>query len=482
MRQRAGDNGGLSPGQRLLVRINSIANGGDGVSRDTDLPLFVARTAPGDLALVEVFDVRKDFARARLVEVVEAGSGRCEPPCKLFKVCGGCQWQHMTYESQAEAKADLVRQAVKHIGGLDPAVVLPARAAARPLAYRNKVQFPVANPRGSPRLLAGYFREGSHDLVNIKHCPVQPQALDRMLAAVKEACERQALPAYDEGRRQGFLRHICARMSHAEGAILLTFVVNAGGPDDARAQCQGQLARLSSVAGEVMAAVPEVAGVCVNFNNRPGNRIMGEVTVNIAGASHIVETIATASRDLPDRLRQGIKFRLSPTSFFQVNPDQAVCLFEEVYAGLPETRRLVVDAFAGVGAMSLWLAPAVGRVIAVEEHRAAVEDAKANLSLNAIANVDFRLGRVEDVLPEVGRPVDAIVLDPPRKGVSPQALQAVVSLSAPRLIYVSCNPSTLARDLKILSGNGYKTKRITPVDMFPQTYHVESVAILDRQD
>ena len=486
-------------GQLATVRIQSLTPTGAGISKELGRPIFIERVAPGDLVEVEIFDVRKDFAKASVLRILEPGPNRTEPPCPVFKVCGGCQWQHITYEGQLEAKTDIVKQAVEHIGMQDPAVVRDTLAAPDPLHYRNKVQFPVRNPRNSQRLLAGYFKQDSHELVNIKYCPVQPEALDSMLAFVKEACESHGVWAYDESTQKGSLRHINARYSFAEGKILITLVINmkARSEEEFKKSPLGQ--RLIHVAEEIMRMDKDVTGVCVNLNTTPGNKILGDTTICVAGVDYIEELLATTRDDYPEPLKQGLKFRLSSSSFFQINTAQAVGLLEVVYdqaasilAGVEKP--VIIDAFAGVGTMALWLSPLAAKVIAIEEHEAAVADGRLNAQLNGVSNVEFRLGTVENVLTELksqGIEPDLIVLDPPRKGLSPHVVSDLLDLQIPRIIYVSCNPTTLARDLKILHQGktkepdfhlaGYKTRQIQPVDLFPQTFHVESVTTLERQ-
>jgi 23S rRNA (uracil1939-C5)-methyltransferase len=234
-----------------------------------------------------------------------------------------------------------------------------------------------------------------------------------------------------------------------------------------------------------MQVVPEISGVCANLNTHKGNRIFGEQTVCLAGESQIVERLASSRGDRPEKLRQGIEFKLSATSFFQINSRQAVELLELVFDRVAEIGRpisLIADAYAGVGTMSFWLAPLADKVLAVEDYPAAVADGRLNAGLNEIGNVEFQCGSVETVLKDwVEQDIrpEVLVLDPPRKGVSAEAMEQVLHLQAPRVIYVSCNPATLARDLKILQRNGYKTREIQPLDMFPQTYHVESVTLLE---
>lgn len=474
----------LRKGAEVTVEIASLADGGEGVSRQLGIPIFVNRTAAGDIAAVRIFDLRKDFARGELVKVVKPSAARREPPCKLFKVCGGCQWQHISYKDQLSAKTEIVRQAVTRIGKLPPDLVQPAIPAANELYYRNKVQFPVAMVPKSGRVLAGYYKQESHELVNIKHCPVQPEPLDRMLEAVKQAVETTGLSVYDEKTGKGMLRHIAARHSLAHGDILLTLVVNCEAKMPAEAQ-----KKLEAIAAHVMRAVPEVKGVCANFNNRPGNRIMGEETITLAGASGIEDILRSGLPQSPSVLREGLKYKLSSTSFFQINTAQASVLLDQVLlAATDDFKRtnvqLAVDAYAGVGTMALFLSFVCAKVIAVEEWQQAVADGKSNAQLNGIANVEFAAASVEHEaarLAALGVKPELVVVDPPRKGLHEKAIAGIIALAPSRIVYVSCNPATLARDLRILEDNGYKTKQIQPVDMFPQTYHIESVTVLEKQ-
>ncbi|HEY9778140.1 MAG TPA: 23S rRNA (uracil(1939)-C(5))-methyltransferase RlmD [Planktothrix sp.] len=487
----------LMRGQRVTVRIAELTPTGSGVSKELGMPVFIDMVAPGDLAEVELFDVRKDFARGKLVNLLEPSPERAEPPCPLFKVCGGCQWQHLSYEAQLHAKTGIVRQAVQHMGGLDPALVRDT-LAAQPLHYRNKVQFPVRNPQNSQRILAGYFKKDSHELVNVKFCPIQPEVLDRMLAVSKEVLERHKIWAYDEGTGKGTLRHINARTSFDSGEVLVTLVINMGADsrDEFNRSPLGK--RLTEAADEIMAEEPSIVGVCVNLNTQAGNRILGDQTYLLAGKSSIEECLKSSRDDYPEKLRQGLKFPLSSTSFFQVNSTQAVTLLEVVFDQARELlhgvdQPLIVDAFSGVGAIAFWLSPLAKEIVAIEEHVLAVEDGRRTAQNNKIDNVRFVPGTVESVLPDLlsqGRRPHLIVVDPPRKGLSPTVVQALLE-SGSNIIYVSCNPSTLARDLKILTGGcgpdqsngatiGYKTRQIQPVDLFPQTYHVETVTTLER--
>lgn len=467
--------------QKLIVDIESIAPGGEGVSKDQGMPIFVARSVPGDKLEIEVYDVRKTVGFAKPTAIIAPSPNRCEPPCKLFKICGGCQWQHITYEAQLQYKTEIVKQALKHIGKFADAPVHDTIACATPFHYRNKVQYPVSNPANSARILAGYYREGSHELVNIKHCPIQPSIIDTVIAKLKELLEEISIKAYDEKTQQGLLRHIVCRVSQEGTEVLVTLVVNA-----AREQSADLQRRLLPVADQLIKTIPAVTGFCLNFNPCYGNRILTMDSLCLQGNDHIEEILRSHRDWAPQCLRTGLKFRLSPTSFFQVNSSQAEVLLDLVLENAlnqEQKPQLIIDAYAGVGTIAFWLAAATAKVIALEEAPSAIEDGRQNLLLNKISNVEMQEGTVESLLPELlaqnVRP-DILVLDPPRKGVSTQAITSLMQFNCPRIIYVSCNPASLSRDLRILVDSGYKLTSVQPVDMFPQTYHVESVSLLER--
>jgi 23S rRNA (uracil1939-C5)-methyltransferase len=481
-------------GQLVQLSVSSIAPGGEGVSKDIGIPVFINRAALQDKAEVELFDVRSKFARGKISKILTPSPDRIEPFCKIFKVCGGCQWQHISYEAQLKAKKDIVKQSLVHIGKLSPDLVQEPIGAdpSFQFFYRNKVQFPVRHPNKSTRILAGYYRQDSHELVNIKHCPIQPEPLDRMLDATKQICEQFGITAYDERSHRGLLRFICARISRADNQILITLVMN----------CESvQLSeRMREAAQYLLEALPEVVGVCLNFNTSRGNKILGDQTICIAGNPYVEEVYKTDLPEYPQILKDGLRFRLSSSSFFQIHTEQATKLLECLSNFLLEYDRqnsdkkisemTLVDAYSGVGAMSLWLSPFVKKIIAIEENAEATRDGEYNKELNGISNVEFKTGRVEEILPQIfagGHSPDIIVVDPPRKGLPPETIQSILDLAPQLVLYVSCNPSTLARDLQLLEARddserqfGYKTNQVLPIDLFPQTYHVESIAVLKR--
>lgn len=513
------------------VEIISIAGGGAGVAKVDGVPIFVDRAVVGDKLKIRLYDVRKDFAKAEIVNVISAGPGRTEAPCQHFERCGGCQWQEMTYAEQLRSKESILREALMHLGGGKvftrerlAEIFSPILPCEDPWRYRNKAQFPLQFKMG--KTLAGYYESGSHELVNIESCLIQPESMDRVLHLVRDLVRQHKISIYDETKHKGLLRHLNVKMSFAQKRLLVTFVVNHV-PQKYKDFAQNEYLQVfTRIAQQLMEAAPEVESVALNFNDERGNRIMGDTTLNVLGRGYIEEVLATERKDLPDLLQDGLTFRLSSESFFQVNSRQAVHLLEIVYdfaksvlVEKPEQDNVIFDAYAGVGSIAMWLSPLAGTVFAVEENEEAVADGIKNAEINKVSNLSFHAGRVEDALETLMGGVDEIdllVVDPPRKGVDARVLNSIRERGPKNIIYVSCNPATLARDLRILEGHGefqgkfeqvsgtngeagqsdaesesnkqsepaikygYKTIRISPLDLFPQTYHVETVALLTR--
>lgn len=486
----------LERGDRVEVNIESLAGGGDGVAKVDNIPIFIERAAQGDRLSVHLFDVRKDFARGAIEQIVKPAQERVQAPCYHYERCGGCQWQHIEYGAQLAHKQKLVADALVHIGGFSEssvnALMKPIVGCDDPFHYRNKVQFPVKYKDN--QVLAGYYERGSHDLVNIDSCPIQPSLIDTILKTTKTLFKKYRISIYDETRHRGMVRHLNFRMSFASGKILMTMVVNHAPVNIKEFNNIDYLNAFTVLGEELMHLHNEVESVVVNFNQDKGNRILGEQTITLCGNGYIEEKISTDLAELPERLRDGLTFRLSSKSFFQVNSLQARKLLELIAlgakAGLENVERpVIVDAYAGVGTIAMWLSPLADKVIAIEEVGDAITDGEENANLNRLDNVSFIEGKVEQALSLAMQDghVDLIVFDPPRKGIDPGILSFIREKGPARMIYVSCNPATLARDLKILgqpgengASSGYKTTQIQPVDLFPQTYHVETVALLER--
>lgn len=488
--------------QVIALEVLSLAQGGAGVAKVGGVPVFIERSAPGDKVQVRLFDVRKDFARGAIEQIDEPSTQRQTPPCFHFERCGGCQWQHIDYAHQASAKEDLVRQALVRLGGYPAELIesitqpiISATETGTELRYRNKAQFPVKSKQG--QILAGYFERGSHDLVNIDRCVIQPEQMDKVLHALKALLTKYRLTAYSEEKHRGLVRHINLRQSATTGGMLVTIILNYAAPAHDDLNEREELQVFFEIAEELLSEMDFVEGFALNFNPDKGNRIMGDVTVNVAGRGYIEEVLKTNSHELPEVLRKGLTFKLSAESFFQVNTRQSERMLEEIAhmtmtALGSRTDAIIVDAYAGVGTIALWLSSFASEVYAIEENALAVEDGLENARINGLRNLTFEAMRVEDALDNyIGEnKVDVLVLDPPRKGVDISVLRSIKQHGPDHLIYVSCNPTTLARDLKILrepaaEGEdclpyGYKVLRVQPLDMFAQTYHVETICLLKR--
>lgn len=439
-------------GQRVTLPLTGLAGGGEAVGRAEGLVVFVEGGAPGDEAEVEIVEVRKTFARGRLRGLRARSPLRVAPPCAIYAECGGCQLQHLTYEAQREAKSGVVADALRAIAGLGDCPVA-ACLPTSPWAYRNKMQLVAA-----PDSRLGLYRRHSHDVVAMDSCHIAHPLANRILAAVTELLPQTGWASWDERTGRGLLRHVLARVAGPPGheEALVVLVVSSQ-----------RVERLEAFREGLVARVPQVVGLALNINPQRTNVILGRTTLHVWGRDHLVETLG------------GVQFAIGPTSFFQVNTEGLSLLCALVSDMLdPSPALTVVDAYCGVGALSLPLARRVGQVVGIEEVGEAVENATRNGKLNGITNASFLRGTVEALLPTLPQP-GAIILDPPRKGCAASVIDAIVAQKVPVVVYVSCNPATLARDVARFVEHGYTLRRVQPVDMFPQTAHVECVVRLD---
>lgn len=505
--------GPVAPGDRIELTLHGLTDEGDAVGRHEGMAVFVPLGAPGDRVRARVVDAKRCYARAELEAVLEPGPGRTDAACPLFGACGGCRLQHLAYETQLAWKRRQVIDALTRIGKLDGPPVLPTLAMQRPWFYRNKAAVPVRRRPGG-RVELGFFARESHEPVDFgpAGCAIQHPVINRVAAAVRAWLEEtpagRATPVYDDATHTGLLRHVVARVGFKTGEALAGLVING----DAL-PAEGELAAF------LRRQVPELVGVVKNINRRRGNAILGEKTVPIAGRPWLVDELG------------GLRFRVSLPSFYQVNPVQVERLYRMALdealgsgaeASVPAgAGPWIIDAYAGIGTLALLAAARLGmgrrgaggtgerprgRVTAIEAVPAAVADAEANAAFNGIEGVEFVTGRVEDVLPALtreaggGRRPDAILLDPPRKGCAPEALAACLALAPPRIVYISCHPATLARDLAVLCDTAsaaappvraggrrtwrsarYRLVRVQPVDLFPQTAQVETVCLMSKK-
>ncbi len=443
-------------GQIIQAAISDLSHDGRGVAHVDDFAVFVAGALPGEEVQFQITEVKKSYARGALKKIVSASPARTTPVCDLYPRCGGCQLQHLDYSQQLAAKEKYVSQTIKRIGKIQPPV-LPIIGLENPWQYRNKALFPFARKDGT--LLLGCFEMGTHNVVNLAHCPIQHQAHLAVLAKIRELVAAYGLSIYDERTGCGLLRHLLIRTGFKTGETLLGLVTTSECFPDSQ-----------KFAAELAGGIDEnIVGVVRNINDRRGNVILGSESRLLWGKPVLYEEIL------------GLRFAISATSFFQVNPAGMEKLYGKVLEAAGNFS-VAVDAYCGIGSIALLLAKAGKKVYGIETVSSAISDAKENARLNGIANAVFLEGKVEEALPRLlgtGLKPDLVVLDPPRKGCEGNVLSAIVEAQISKLVYVSCNPSTLARDLAALSPF-YETKWVQPVDMFPQTYHVECVVLMSR--
>jgi 23S rRNA (uracil1939-C5)-methyltransferase len=444
-------------GDEVALAVDRLAYGGRGVGRVGGFVVFVPDTAPGDRVRARLWRVKAGYGEADLVAVEGRSALRATPPCPHFGPCGGCAWQHLEYAAQAVAKEQIVRESLAHLGDLRDVDVRPILGAPSPWFYRNKMEF-TFHPEG----VLGLHRRGAWDrVVAVQSCYLQSPASNVVLGIVRAWALRSGLSRYDPRSHTGVLRQTVIREGKATGEIMVALVTAAP-----------EVPGLRELAARLVAAVPRVTSVLhgVNPAASDGSPLAG-ITV-LAGRPYILDELA------------GLRFRIGPETFFQTNTAQAERLVEaaQALAGL-RGGETVYDLYCGVGTFSLALARRAGRVYGIEISPAAVEAARENAALNGIANAEFASGDVRRLLPEVrgrtGRP-DLVLLDPPRSGAGSRVMQKIAGTRAPRVVYVSCNPTTLAPDLKELVSAGYAVRTVQPLDLFPHTYHVECVVLLDR--
>lgn len=448
-------------GQILELEITGLNHEGAGVGRHEGYTLFVPQALPTERVRAKVVHAKKQYGFAELLEIITPSANRVAPPCEVFHRCGGCSLQHLDYQEQLLHKQQIVRDNLRRIGGFDvegdsAITVHPTLGMSDPWRYRNKAQVPIGEQDGG--LVGGFYAEKSHDIIDIDACLIQQEANDVVVRAVKKIAARLDIQPYDEVRHTGLLRHVVSKVGAATGEVMVVLITT-----EAFIPQRDLLIQL------IQTEVPNVKSIVQNINPHKTNVIFGDETITLWGDDVIHDYIGP------------IKFAISARSFYQVNPAQTEVLYSKTleYAGLTGGER-VIDAYCGIGTISLFLAQKAKHVYGVEIVPEAIADANRNAKLNGFENVTFEVGAAEAVIPawkEQGIEADVIVVDPPRKGCDEALLTTILQMKPKRVVYVSCNPSTLARDLKVLADR-YEVKEVQPVDMFPHTGHVESVAML----
>lgn len=447
--------------EELVLKVEKLSNLGYGIAKQDGYVIFVEGACPGDTVKVRVGKKNKTYANAKVIEVLEPSPQRVEPFCPMQKVCGACQLQFINYDYQLKLKKEIVEDAMRSICGAE-IEVRDVIASPANREYRHKIQYPVSETQNSKRILAGYYKPASHELVNIKYCPIQPEYCDKIVEFIRQAAQECGISGYNERKHAGDLRHIVIRSSKYNGKNLVVLVVNSTKIFD----------KLKKLASRIYSELDNIAGVGVNFNSKKTNLILGENTEILEGESFIEEKLC-------DKV-----FKVGTKTFFQVNPESANNIFEYVKHYISEnfSGPLILDAYAGITAFGICLSDIAKKVVSVEEVKESVVLADKILKENGIKNIELHnmdAGKFfEKELNTKGRKFDITVLDPPRKGCTQESLDYAMKLTQGKIIYVSCNPATLARDLKYLIEKGCKVEFIQPFDMFPHTYHVEDVAVI----
>ncbi len=447
-------------GQVLDVTIEAYTSEGMGVARVDGLAVFVHGGIQGERLKIRIAHLGHTAAYADIVEILQPSPERVREECAYAKDCGGCVFWHMTYEEELRAKAKRVSDALCRIGGLHfPEVSITG--SPRKTGYRNKAQYPVGLVNGKPD--AGFFRSRTHQVVPVRACKIQTETADRVRETVVQWMRENNVSVYDEKTGKGLMRHIYVRCAMATGQVLVCLVINGD-----------RIPNEKSLVDKLGINVDNITTLCVSIHKKSGNAVLGEKFSTLFGPGYIEDVLC------------GLRFRLSPRSFYQVNRDQAEQLYEAAVrqAGLTGTET-VIDLYCGTGTISLVMAKHAGKVIGVEIIPAAIQDAKDNAVRNGIKNAEFLCAdaaQAAQKFAEEGIKPDIIMVDPPRKGLDPQVIDAMVQMAPEKIVYVSCDPATLARDLKRLEEQGYRTLHAEAFDMFPRCHHVESVCMLQKMD
>lgn len=442
------------------AEITGYTSEGLGVARIEEMAVFVPKAVEGERCRVRILKVGRSVAYGKIEKILRPSPHRVEPKCPYAGLCGGCAFQHMDYGEECRLKARRVEDALTRIGGLRLGSV-PLLPAETTEGYRNKAQYPVAAREGRPE--AGFFRQRSHQLIPVERCLIQSPEADAIRKAVVSWMRKYNVPAYDEGAHTGLVRHIYVRSGFRTGQILACIVANGE-----------RLPRERALVETLRAAVPGLTTVLLCIHKKPGNAVLGDHFRTLWGPGYIEDELCS------------LRFRLSPRSFYQVNRDQAERLYEKAIAlaGLDGTKT-VLDLYCGTGTITLAMARQAGSAIGVEVIEAAVRDAEENAARNGIGNARFfcaDAGEAAQRLAREGTRPDVIVVDPPRKGVSPAVIDAMVQMAPERIVYVSCDPATLSRDLRLLEERGYRVKSAEAVDLFPRCAHVETVALVTKEE
>ncbi len=451
----------LSKDKMYVVEIVDIGQGGVGIGKFEGFTVFVDGGLVKDKIKVKITKSKKNYAVGEIVEILEPSPYRVERKCsKELKACGGCQIQELDYKEQLNIKTNEVKQVISRIGKLDDVFIHDALGMEEPFRYRNKAQFPIQKVDGVP--VIGFYKKKSHDIIPTDQCIIQHDVNDKIIKIIKTYIRAYKVSIYDEKTHTGVLRHLVTKVGFTTKEVMVVLVANGR-----------KLPYLNELASVLKENIPGFKTLVVNVNREKTNVILGNENRIIYGDGKINDNIGD------------LVFEISPLSFFQVNPVQTEVLYNKAleYANLGENDT-VFDIYCGIGTISLFLAQKAKKVYGIEIVEEAIKDAKRNAEINKLDNVEFYVGKAEDVVPKMykqGKRANVVVVDPPRKGCDEKVLDTIISMQPDRVVYVSCNPSTLARDLNYLDERGYRCLEVQPVDMFPHSVHIENVALIVKK-
>ena len=437
--------------------ITDYTSEGQGVAHVEGCAVFIPNAIAGEKVRLRIEKAQKTWAIGRITEILEKSPHRLQRQCPISSSCGGCDFWHMDYQEESRLKADRVKTCLNRLGG-ESLENVPILSAPTCLGYRNKAQYPVA--RKKDRAYAGFFRAGTHEVVENKRCLILPEETDAVKDTVMDYVNRHGISIYDEVAHKGLLRHIYVRRGVVSGQVLVCLV------------CNGEKLPHADDLIKRLQAIPGFTTLVLSVNTKKGNAVLGDKFLTLYGPGYIEDTLC------------GLTFRLSPRSFYQVNHHQAQRLYEAAIAQAEITKEdLVLDLYCGVGTITLAMASAAGKVMGVEVIPQAVEDARDNAKRNGIENAEFFCGDAGQAALELeknGIKPDVVVVDPPRKGLNADTIEALHRMSPRRIVYVSCDPATLARDVALLKERGYVLKNALAADLFPRCSHVESIVCLSK--
>lgn len=484
----------MTKNQIVTVTIEDIGTDGEGIGKVEGYTLFVKGAIIGDVAKVKVLKAKKTYGYAKVEELLIPSPDRVAPRCAVAGRCGGCQMQHLSYEKQLAHKADKVKNCLMRIGGLSEelldTVTEPIVGMDEPFYYRNKAQYPVGTDKDGKTVM-GFYAGHSHNIIDCTDCAIQEPVNAVILPVIKEFMAEFGVASYEEEKGMGLLRHVLTRVGFHTKEVMVCLIINGTKFPKAEvlaervkaavekfglnpAECCGEKASSVDNGQDIVTnSGYTLKSFCLNVNTAKANVILGNEIIPVYGETYITDYIGD------------IKYQISPLSFYQVNPEQTVKLYNKAldYAEL-SGGEVVWDLYCGIGTISLFLAQKAGQVYGVEIVPQAIEDAKKNAVLNGMTNAEFFVGAAEDVMPEKYKEsggkmrADVICVDPPRKGCEESLLDTIVAMEPKRIVYVSCDPATLARDVKYLGEKGYQVTRVCPVDQFAHTGHVETVVLL----